>query len=237
MRFAHLTAALALAVTLSTPALAHPHDHHPGARPDGPDLRPDWREGGYDDRDYDDMRRDPGFDRAREDWLADCRRRVSDNGVGGAVIGGVAGGVLGNRIAGRGNRTAGTIAGVAAGAVAGAVIDRAEDGRRNRDQCEAYLDDYYARGPGYAQGGYAQGGYPQGGAYPGYAQGYPAYGYPTYGYAGPMVMVPVMMPSQKPCVETVVTEEYVTRPARRVIPRRAPDKRVRIAPDKRVPLK
>lgn len=148
------------------------------------------------------------------------------------MIGGVAGGVIGNRIAGRGNRTVGTIAGAAVGAIAGAAIDKAEDRGRSRDECEAYLDDYYARynGGGYAQPGYGEGYYDQ----PSY-RGHPAYG---YGYAAPMMMVPVMVQPQKPCVETVTTTQYVTRPARRTI-RRAPrpDKRIRIAPDKRVPLK
>lgn len=211
MRFRHFvqtTAALALAAGLSTPALAgDKHRHHDR------DDRPEWRE--------DRMQ----FD--REAWLDDCRERVSlhrrDNGVGGAVIGGVAGGLLGNRIAGRGNRTVGTIAGAAVGAVAGAAIDKAEDRGRDRDECETWLDDYYAGAAGYGHPGYA----------PGYAQ--PGYGYGYYGAGAPMVMVPVMMPG-KPCVETETVEYVTPRPARRVIPRR-PDKRIRIAPDKRVPLK
>lgn len=212
MRLRHIvqtTAALALAVTLSAPALAHGDRHRHHDRDD----RPEWRDDRYGDR--------PQFD--REAWLDDCRERISyhrrDNGLGGAVIGGVAGGLLGNRIAGRGNRTVGTVAGAAVGAVAGAAIDQAEDRGWGRDDCEAYLDDYYAGGPGYGHPGYGAG-----------------YGY--YGYAVPMVMVPVMIPG-KPCVETVTTTEYVTtRPARRYIPRRPrPDKRIRIAPDKRIPLK
>lgn len=158
--------------------------------------------------------------RDREEWLRECRRRLGDNGVGGAVIGGVLGGVAGNVIAGRGNRVLGTVAGAAAGAVAGAVIDKAEDAPRNRDRCEAMLE-----------------------AGPGYGQGY-APGYAGYGYAVPMMMVPVMMvPMQqgmaaKPDCKTVVTTttEYVDAPRRRYIPRRAvPDKRVRmVVPDKRV---
>jgi hypothetical protein len=58
---------------------------------------------------------------------------------------------------------------------------------------------------------------------------------PGYGYQ-PTIMVPVTIPG-KPCVETVTTS-YA--PARRVIPRRPaprPDKRIRIAPDKRIPVK
>ncbi len=220
MRFRHfantcaVAATLVLAGTLSAPALAHGHGHHPDDRLRRVDPRPDWQ-----DRRHDDARM--GWD-AREDWLRDCRRRISDDGLGGAVIGGVAGGLLGNRLAGRGDRTIGTVAGAAVGAVAGAAIDRAEDRHAHRDACEAYLDDYYADyhdGTGYGHPPYG-------------------YGYPAYGYAVPMVMVPVMVRSQKPCVETVVTEEYVTTPARRHI-RRTPrlDKRIRIAPDKRVPLK
>jgi len=202
----------------ASPALAH----------DGPHGESEAGPYGY-DRDYDGRGYDP-----REAWLADCRQRLSsrDSGVGGAVIGGLVGGVAGNRIAGPGNRTVGTVAGAAVGAVAGAAIDKAEDRGRNRDECEAYLDDYYAR-------------YERGGAYPGYApQGYyPAYGYPAQGccMTQPMMMVPVAQPKQN-CTETVeyVYEDVPVRPARRVIPRRSkmvPDKRVKIVPDKRVPIK
>ena len=63
----------------------------------------------------------------RAAWLAECRARYADNGLGGAVIGGLAGGIIGHEIAGSGNRTVGTIIGAGAGAVAGAAIDRAED--------------------------------------------------------------------------------------------------------------
>ena len=80
------------------------------------DPRPEWRgdnsampqsqmAGGYDRA---------GYEQARGDWLAECRRNHGNgNRVGGAVIGGVVGGVIGNRIAGRGNRTIGTVAGAA----------------------------------------------------------------------------------------------------------------------------
>lgn len=178
----------------------------------------------------------------RDAWLADCRSRVSsrDSGVGGAVIGGVVGGVAGNRIAGRGNRTIGTLGGAAVGAVAGSAIDRAEDRGRTRDECEAYLDDYYAR---YAAGGfgpqYGYGSYPQAYAQPGYTSYAPAYGYgAANGCCGgaPVMMVPVQ--TQPECTETV---EYIYedvpvrprsyRPARRT--KTIPDKRVKIVPDKR----
>lgn len=169
----------------------------------------------------------------REAWLADCRQRVSarDNGVGGAVIGGLVGGVAGNRIAGRGNRTVGTLAGAAVGAAAGAVIDRAEDAGRSRDECEAYLDDYYAR---YQAG---SDGRVYGGAMP--AQGYAyAYGYPqgyTNGCCGavPVMMVPAPVQAQPDCVETI---EYVYEevPVRRKAYR--PAKRTKIVRDKRVKL-
>lgn len=215
-----------LAAALATPALAHGKGahHEPGVAPGGPDNRPLWKEGRPD---YDAGRyaMDP---RAREDWLVECRRRAADNGLGGALIGGLAGGVVGNRVAGKGDRTIGTVAGAAIGAVAGAAIDKEEDRGRVRDDCEAYLDSYQP-GP-HGHPGYAPGhGY-------GYGYGYPAaYGY--YGYAVPMVMVPVMLPKQD-CIEEEVIEEYVTVPARRHI-RRAParDKRIRIAPDKRVRIK
>jgi hypothetical protein len=156
----------------------------------------------------------------RDAWLAECRHRLGDNGVGGAVIGGVLGGVAGNVIAGSGEKVLGTVAGAAVGAVAGAAIDKAEDKGRVRDRCEAMLE-----------------------SGPTYAGGYPGYGY-GYGYSPAMMMVPVMMvpmqgaPQGKPnCKEIVTTREVVSYvPVRsRYIPRRAPDKRVRIVPDKRVP--
>jgi hypothetical protein len=172
----------------------------------------------------------------REAWLADCRSRVAarDNGVGGAVIGGVVGGVAGNRIAGRGNRAVGTVAGAAVGAVAGSAIDRAEDRGRARDECEAYLDDYYARYAAAGYGGYtAPAGYMQGG----YA--------PAYRYAGagccmaPVMMVPAQ--TQPECTETVeYVYEDVPVQRRTYRPRRTkavPDKRVKIVPDKRISTK
>ncbi|WP_298199535.1 glycine zipper 2TM domain-containing protein [Novosphingobium sp.] len=187
--------------------------------PNPPPAPPAQWQGGYDGQNLD-----------RETWLRECRRRLGDNGVGGAVIGGVLGGVAGNVIGGRGNRVLGTVAGAAVGAVAGAAIDKAEDKGRVQDRCEAMLTSPVP--PGYAPG-------PQGAA---------------YGYAMPMMWVPVMMVpvgaaqmsgqasaqgSGQKRVETVVTEEvrYVTVPRRhRIITHRtAPDKRIRIAPDKRVP--
>jgi uncharacterized protein YcfJ len=164
----------------------------------------------------------------REAWLADCRQRVSarDRGVGGAVIGGLVGGVAGNRIAGRGNRAVGTLAGAAVGAAAGAVIDKAEDSGRIRDECEAYLDDYYARyqAPGNDRP-YA--------AAPAYAYGYPQ-GY-AYGCCGtPVMMVPAPVQAQPECTETI---EYVYEdvPVQRKSYRR-PAKRTKIIRDKRVKL-
>lgn len=166
----------------------------------------------------------------REDWLAECRRRLSrrDSGLGGAAIGGVIGGIAGNRIAGRGHRTVGTIAGAAVGAAAGMAVDKVEDNRQTRDECEAYLDDYYA----YYQG-----------AHRGYAQ-HPNYGYPAHGYTmsccQPMMMVPIMrMPRAEPeCTETVEYEyEYVDAPPRPTPRKPAPDKRIKIVPDKRLKVK
>ncbi|CDO34602.1 MULTISPECIES: glycine zipper 2TM domain-containing protein [Novosphingobium] len=205
----HFLAAVGTALILSVqPALAQPDDvydhgmpeaapmHH--ARPDGPRY---------------------AFDpAARDAWLADCRSRVSrrDSGVGGALIGGAVGGLAGNRIAGSGNRTVGTIAGAVVGAAVGAAIDKAEDAGRYRDECEAYLDDYYAwytRSANYS---------------------------PGYGY-GPATYVAPMSRPEPECTETIeyVYEDVPERPAprKRYIPRHAPDKRIKIVPDKRVPIK
>lgn len=169
----------------------------------------------------------PGWEQARANWLAECRRRHGNgNAVGGAVVGGVVGGLVGNRVAGRGNRTEGTIAGAAVGAVAGAAIGNAADRRAARDYCEAYLEQHttWGQGPAY-----------------GYGYGQPVVG---YGYAPMTVMVPVAyvqvaaQTQPRECKETVVTEEWVTVPGRvryiEVRPRPRPDKRVRIVPDKRV---
>jgi hypothetical protein len=181
----------------------------------------DDRSGRYEDAppqaEYDAPLANPG----EEAWLADCRQRVSsrDRGVGGAVIGGVVGGVAGNRIAGRGNRTVGTLAGAAVGAAAGAVIDKAEDSGRNRDECEAYLDDYYARYQGSRGGQMYDGGMNA----PVYASGYgyqQGYAYGCCG-AAPVMMVPAAVQPQPECTETIeyvyedVPVRYKTRPIRR----------------------
>lgn len=140
-----------------------------------------------------------------------CRKVYGDKGIGGALLGGLVGGVLGNRIAG-GNRTVGTVAGAAVGAIAGTVIDKAED-RDLRRECDDYARSVQA------QGAYGQ-------------PGYGAPGYAPYGY----VMVPVMLPPQKPCVETtVVTERWVDQPVRRrSAPRRAPAVKEKRIKEKRV---
>lgn len=213
MRLDLHVAGLAMLILPFSPALAQDGPYVPPPRyADAPGYT-----GSYDDPD------------ARNAWLADCRQRLSsrDSGLGGAAIGGVVGGIAGNRIAGRGNRTVGTLAGAAVGAAAGAVIDKAEDRGRNRDECEAYLDDYYAR--------YQAASYPGHGYQPAYG-----YGYPAQGCCMPQ---PAVMPRAQPhCTETVeyVYEDVPVRPARRVIPRRpkvVPDKRVKIGTDKRVPIR
>ena len=237
MRSRFLLAALAAVSLPLTPALAHDHAGnastvvrtYPGHWggpfgmwyggwqpqmvvnvPNQPVQQPQqWQNGAYEGQNLD-----------RDSWLRECRKRLGDNGVGGTVIGGVVGGVAGNVIAGRGNRVLGTVAGAAAGAVAGAVIDKAEDRSRVQDRCEAMLTAPAAQSNG-------------------------------YGYGMPVMMVPVMIvpmaqpvqqqPAQplaeRPYKETVVTEEYwvdAPRRSRHISRRAAPDKRVRLVPDKRV---
>ena len=174
------------------------------------------------------------WDQARADWLTECRanqrRDRRGNTIGGALIGGVAGGILGNVIAGRGDKTVGTVVGAVAGAAAGGAIGSSADRRQERramDYCESYLE----RHMGYYGHGYGQ----------------PGYGY-QMAYQPMTVMVPVMMvqqqavqpaPASRECKETQVIEEWVpvAGPAKRIIPRRpAPTKRIRVVPDKRIPL-
>lgn len=221
-------AALAASLALASPAIAH-DGAAVGASPiahDGhgmPDMRPEWRGSQPNGQPHHGMQANgPGFDqssyeRAREDWLAVCRHdQRRGQGVGGGLIGGLVGGLLGNRIAGRNDRLLGTVIGGVAGAAAGVAIEKSANRGRSQDYCEAYLN---------------------------------AYSQPSYGhaaYAQPMMMVPMMAPMmagaqqthQEPCTETTVTEEWVTVPGRsRTIiryARPAPDKRVRIAPGKRV---
>ncbi|MCB2058933.1 MAG: glycine zipper 2TM domain-containing protein [Novosphingobium sp.] len=199
-----------------TPAMAQDYPE-PGTAPAEPDRRPEWH--GQPPASYPHQAMHPI---ERDKWLAECRRRLSsrDNGLGGAVIGGLVGGFAGNRIAGRGNRTVGTIAGAAVGAAAGAAIDKAEDNGRIRDECETYLDDYYAY---YAQGSYG---------YQSYGYAYPAQGYGCC-YAAPMMMVPVMPARTEPECSETVEYEYVDVPVR-AKPRPVPDKRVKVVPDKRI---
>lgn len=232
------SAALAAAATLlaAMPAMAHDHVNVPPPPPPGGYGAPapyGWQQ--------------PGADQGaqRDSWLAECRRRLGDNGVGGAVIGGIVGGIAGHEIAGRHDRVLGTVAGAAVGAIAGAVIDKAEDRGRVRDRCDAMLDGYGAQNDAYSGYGY------QGYGYQGQVYGQ-AYGYAPMVMMVPMMMVPapyqagLVQPQAAPCKETVTTREYVTYETvrRRMIPRRpvihdkrvpiTPDKRQRITPDKRV---
>ncbi|MEQ1498400.1 MAG: glycine zipper 2TM domain-containing protein [Novosphingobium sp.] len=229
-----LPLACAAALVLASPAMAQ---SAPPLPPPGTvdaaghvygnaDPRPEWRGGGAATAHHQapSAHDSAAFERARADWLTECRRRQgSGKTVGGAVLGGVIGGVVGNRVAGRGNRTEGTVIGAAVGAVAGGVVGAAADRREASDYCEAYLDQYMSQHPA----GY------------GYAQPV-AYGYAPMMMMVPVAMVPVAVQSQqRECKETIVTEEWVTvstPPRRRYIPaaRPRPDKRVRVVADKRV---
>ncbi len=171
----------------------------------------------------------PEYQRARENWIADCvgryrgeDRRDGHGGVIGGVVGAVVGGVVGNRIDNKGSRLAGTLIGAGAGGVAGAVIGSAIDrnnSRKDEDEAVSWCEDYLARNT--AQMGYGQPGY--------------GYGYPAYGYAMPMAyavpMMPVMIPVQR-CHTHEVVEKIVERPVYRQII--VHDKRVRMQPTKTV---
>lgn len=228
---------LAIAAASAVPTAAMAHDH--GTPPPEAVEDAEGRTFGHG------MPPQPGEARERWEadrtaWLGECRTRMDErddwgdgyrrkrsSGLAGAAIGGVAGGLIGRGIAGRGDKTLGTVAGAVAGAAAGAVIERAAGSGHDRhertdrraysgDYCEQYFNYYTQRGAGH-------------------------YG---YGYAVPMMMVPVMQMhshghhGSKDCKETVVTEEWVTeRRPDRVRYIRVPDKRVRIVPDKRQPMK
>ncbi|MFM9827291.1 MAG: glycine zipper 2TM domain-containing protein [Sphingomonas sp.] len=125
----------------------------PAASASAQDYRGDYRQGGYNDRDYRGGEYDRGYDRGdnRGDYRGPYRggyrsdggyynndyrdngynqRRVyyrnqrCSDGTAGTIIGAIAGGLLGNSIAGYGNRGTGTIIGGAAGALAGRAIDK-----------------------------------------------------------------------------------------------------------------
>lgn len=213
-RSLRLLALAGLPLMLATPAHAH-EAHEAGAEPAPAAAMP--AHPGYDTAAY---------DRARADWLDECRRRHgSGNTVGGAVVGGLVGGVIGNRVAGHGNRTVGTVVGAAAGAAAGGAIGAKTDRDNARDYCAAYLDRY----TGYGHGQYG---------YPGQVQGY---AWQPMTVMVPVAMVPVqthVSAAPQDCEETVVTEEFIDPPAERYIPPRPrpapPSKRVPLRPDKRV---
>lgn len=156
----------------------------------------------------------------RAAWLAECRARYADNGLGGAVIGGLAGGILGHEIAGSGNRTVGTIIGAGAGAVVGAAIDRAEDQGR-LDACE----DYLAR---YENSYLAEAGAP--GSYGA------AYG---DGYGAPVMWVPVKISHRHGkgcgCGREEVVEEWIEEEVIETPVRVAPPAPVKTVPVKTVP--
>ncbi|MFM5906163.1 MAG: glycine zipper 2TM domain-containing protein [Novosphingobium sp.] len=225
MRLRALASIAVSAFAFATPALAHEGGHDQG-------VAMHHVNGGYPGQSQQPRYDDEAYARQQDDWLRECRRRIGGRhgGATGAILGGVVGGVLGHEVAGRRDKTLGTVAGAAVGAVAGAAIERGTSGRRDRDECEAMLDNHMAS---YQRGGYGAG----------------------YGYAVPMMMVPVTMVAmpanmhpKKDCKD-IVTTEYVTtydtvyRKVREVryksVPtykrvRIVPDKRVRMVPDKRV---
>ena len=151
------------------------------------------------------------FDARRADWLDEChanwgRRgyRHGNGGIIGALIGGVAGAVIGHEVAAVGDRAIGAVVGGGVGAVAGAVIGQATRHRGYRDNRGDFCENYLES-----------------------HMSQQAYGPP------PMMMVPMQVPSRKPCVETVTIREYISDgPRRRSIPPRPR----RVIHDKRIPI-
>lgn len=119
-KFALAMAATAMALPVSTPALADPPAHAKAYGKRAKDARI------YDTRGrYLEPRRLSRNDRV---WRGDdgryyCKR---DNGTTGLVIGAGVGALAGNQIAGRGDKTLGTIIGGVAGALIGRELDRGE---------------------------------------------------------------------------------------------------------------
>lgn len=167
--------------------------------------------------------RQANYDRARADWISECASRYREDhrgngGLIGGLLGALVGGFAGNRIDDKGDRWAGTLIGAGVGGVAGAAIGAlANAGSRKKSDakavgwCEDYLANHTPAAPGYGYG---------------------------YGYGQGMMMVPVMVPKKRNCQCQEVIEEIVEepRPIRRYIPKPQPDKRIRLSPDKRVPL-
>ncbi|MCB2050514.1 MAG: glycine zipper 2TM domain-containing protein [Novosphingobium sp.] len=166
------------------------------------------------------------YDRARADWISECASRYrrdhrgGNGGLIGGLVGALIGGFAGNRIDDDGDRLAGTLIGAGVGGVAGAAMGAlASAGSRKKSDTKAvaWCEDYLAS----------------------HTQMAPAYGYyGGHGYNQAMMMVPVMVPKKKNCQCREVIEEVVDepRPIRRSIPKPRPDKRIKLAPDKRIPL-
>ena len=174
--------------------------------------------------------RQADYDRARADWIGECASRYREDhrgngGLIGGLLGALVGGFAGNRIDDKGDRWAGTLIGAGVGGVAGAAIGAlANAGSRKKSDakavtwCEDYLASHTPAAPAYGYGGY--GGY-------------------GYSYGQGVMMVPVMVPKKRNCQCQDVIEEIVEepRPIRRYIPKPQPDKRIKLSPDKRIPLK
>lgn len=173
----------------------------------------------------------------RELWLEECRARTRrDRGDGpilGGLLGAITGGVIGNR-AWDSERAIGTVLGAGGGGLLGAAIGGAIDSRsrRQRFDCEAYLDRYLAavsqqaphapRGPYAAPAPWPQASGAHGAPYHGHPRPYPAPPYGSYAYAQPVMMVAVREEiPQRAVVREQVEEEWVApplSPASREIP-------------------
>jgi len=176
----------------------------------------------------------------RELWLEECRARTRGGGGDGPILGGllgaITGGVIGNR-AWDSERAIGTVLGAGAGGLLGAAIGGAIDSRarRQRFDCEAYLDRYLAavsqqaphapRGPYSAPAPWpgASGAHLGQAPHYGHPHAYPA---PPHAYAQPVMMVAVREEiPQRAVVREQVEEEWVappTSPASREIPPEQP---------------